>query len=142
MSEFITGDNLYVMTVSKPKVGFVLTKPLVYKSDRLGTDVNVPSGFFTDFASIPPIVRGFIPVNAKHRKAAVVHDFLIEAKSWAWLEQSTKDAVLLEAMEVCGTRLTRRRAMYRGVRMFQAPKTVITKTLRRWGWMKPRVYTA
>ena len=70
-----------------------------YQSDTLGHSVVVPLGFITDFASIPQMLRGALPVWNTYGPAAVVHDYLY------WTQTTTRetaDAVLLEAMRVLG----------------------------------------
>ena len=37
---------------------------------------TVPEGFKTDLASIPRFALWLIPVNGRHRKAAILHDYL------------------------------------------------------------------
>jgi hypothetical protein len=57
--------------------GWSLHEDLVYHSDILGRVVTVPTGYTTDLASVPRLMRWIVPVaNAKNRKAAVVHDYL------------------------------------------------------------------
>ena len=43
-----------------------------------GYSLHVPSGFVTDFASVPPILWGVFPAIGKHCLAAVVHDYMYE----------------------------------------------------------------
>jgi hypothetical protein len=71
------------------------------KSDEDGNCIIfVPSGYSTDFASIPRIVQNIFPPHHPHyAKAAVIHDYLysygIGTKRWA-------DAIFLEGMKVLG----------------------------------------
>lgn len=38
--------------------------------------IEVPAGFYTNFASVPWFSRWMLPVNDKHILAAIAHDFL------------------------------------------------------------------
>lgn len=87
--------------------------------------VDVPSGFITDFGSIPRAlwwVRGLSPFG-KFRRAYCVHDKLYKAPvvrtatSARAITRAEADAILLEAMDVLGANWLNRRIVYRGVRM-------------------------
>ena len=88
---------------------------LVYLSDVAGRTITIDSGFETDLASIPRSFHWLIPVNGKHRLAAIVHDWLY-AKAPAWCTRKVADQVLLEAMKALGESWWRRTAMYTAVR--------------------------
>ena len=92
---------------------FILEERMVYYSLILD-NIVIPAGFVTDFASIPRIFRAIHPVNGRHRKAAVVHDYLCRS-----IEVKRKDAdnVFLEAMKVCGVKGWRSRQMFLAVRI-------------------------
>ncbi|MDR3510009.1 MAG: DUF1353 domain-containing protein [Caulobacteraceae bacterium] len=47
-----------------------------YQDERERLDIEVPSCFRTDFASIPAWARGLFPPFGRHAKAAVLHDWL------------------------------------------------------------------
>lgn len=48
-----------------------------YVGKENSTDfVDVPEGFTTDFASVPPVFDRLIPKDGDYNQAAVVHDFL------------------------------------------------------------------
>ena len=90
-----------------------LLAPLMYV-DSDGGRYIVPTGFKTDLASIPRILYIILPPVGRYDEAAVQHDWMYYAgcpKEWA-------DDQFLEAMKSCGVSLAKRRAMYRGVRMF------------------------
>lgn len=93
---------------------------LVYQSDCLGYDVVIPKGFVTDLASIPRGFRWLITVNGKHRKAAIVHDYLYALRGVIVgrnpLTRKECDVVFLEAMEVCDVNWPTRKTMYAAVR--------------------------
>ena len=71
------------MMIREPsfKVGnkneWILDSRMIYQT-RDSDIISIPKGFTTDFATIPRLARVFIPVNGKHRLAAVVHDWLWE----------------------------------------------------------------
>jgi len=78
-----------------------INAPFEYESDVLhdGAILTVPSGFITDFASMPKILRNELPPWNVWGSAAIIHDLLY------WLQpcdRETADAVLLEAMRVLG----------------------------------------
>lgn len=92
---------------------WVLAHKLTYVTDA-GEVIEVPAGFETDLASIPRLLHWMIPVNGKHRAAAIIHDYLYTIRDRSRAEA---DAIFLEAMKESGVRWTQRRAMYLGVRM-------------------------
>lgn len=60
-----------------------LEKPLIYKYDQVSAGIGfiritviVPSGFATDFASVPRVLWPIISPTGAWRSAAVVHDYL------------------------------------------------------------------
>ena len=101
---------------------WLLFKRLQYWTNVRGKSelIEIPAGFRTDLASIPRVVRSLIPQNGRHRRPAVVHDYLYrragrEDSDWTRLEA---DQCFLEAMKVDGVPGIRRRVMYTFVRMF------------------------
>ncbi len=99
---------------------FMLFAPLVFFSDILNRDIIVPSGFVTDFASIPWWLHSIVQVNGKHRRAAVVHDYLCVYKKEEGIDQPCADKIFREAMRVLDVRWSQRGAMYKAVRMYQS----------------------
>lgn len=92
---------------------WILDEDLVYETD-VGEIIRVPAGFNTDLASIPRALHAVIPLNGKHRKAAVVHDYLYVTQKKT---REASDAIFLEAMRTSGVRYTQRYVMYWGVRI-------------------------
>jgi len=111
---------------------FILDEPLTYRwvDGETIRELKVPAEFPTDLASIPRVFRLFFPVNGKHRKAAVVHDYL-----YSWLgnlpEGTTSvdivsgesvnlrkfsDGLFLQMMKDLGVSRFKRYPMYWGVR--------------------------
>lgn len=43
-----------------------------------GNELCIPSGYVTDFASVPKILWSFCPPIGKYNRAALVHDFLYD----------------------------------------------------------------
>jgi hypothetical protein len=89
-----------------------------YVSDKNSEDiVTVPSGFVTDFASVPRVFWKILPKWGKYGNAAVIHDYLYVTK-----ERSRKesDKIFLDGMAVLGVPKWKRYAMYYSVRTFGA----------------------
>ena len=96
---------------------WILNKPLFYKSAYLNTVICVPTGFETDFASVPriPIVYACFGDRAHHE--AVIHDALYRIDSSPVVSREDADKVFLEAMKVRGKPKWIRWSMYLGVRL-------------------------
>ena len=76
--------------------------------------VSVPSGFVTDFASIPRALWTALPRDGDYVWAAVVHDYLY------WYQTTTKDVaddVLKAAMVDFKIPFAQRTAIYEGVHL-------------------------
>ena len=103
--------------------GWSLHEDLVYHSDILGCVVTVPTGYTTDLASVPRLMRWVVPVaNAKNRKAAVVHDYLCTHGDGVVKNQKQSDKVFREALGVLGLGRFKSGALYYPVRTFQSIK--------------------
>ncbi len=94
----------------------VVVRPYAYEHEALDGRIDIPTGFVTDFASIPKTLHFLIHPFGRHAPAAVIHDYLYalgqeRARRYA-------DLVFLEAMRESGVPWLRRSAMYRMVRMF------------------------
>jgi len=76
--------------------------------------VVIPPGFRTDLASIPRLLQSVVPVNGKHRPAAILHDYLFVVQD---RPRDQVDALFLRAMAASGVRTTQRMAMYLAVRL-------------------------
>ncbi len=99
-----------------------LTSVFVYITDvvpeKYGYDTSmvivVPSGFKTDFASVPAPFWWLIDKVGTQAWPAVIHDYLYSQKKgrkWA-------DAVFMEALKVSGAPMWKRIACWAAVRMF------------------------
>lgn len=91
---------------------WLLLDDLVYKID--GERWTVPAGFISDLASIPRTARTLLPVNDRHREAAVLHDWFYVTQP---IGRKRADRIFLRAMEECGVGWLKRHTMYRAVRM-------------------------
>ena len=91
-----------------------LAQPLIYKSLILCGVITVPTGFKTDFASVPRIPFVYDAVGNVAREASVVHDYLYTTHA---VNRETADAVLREASKATGVNWLRRWAMWLGVRI-------------------------
>lgn len=90
-----------------------LAHRLVYVPQR-GKPIAIPAGFVTDLASIPRILQGLIPVNGKHRAAAILHDYLYVTQR---VKRAKADALFLEAMKASGVSFIQSHLMYAAVRV-------------------------
>ena len=78
--------------------------------------IVVPSGFITDFASVPLAIQMFLPKSIG-RRAAVLHDYLYRTNGEGGrYTRYEADCIFLEALGVLKVRATRRYALYWGVR--------------------------
>ncbi len=94
-----------------------------YYLDKSGnrTDLIVPEGFITDFASTPQILFSIFPPIGLYNKAAMVHDFLYSNKI---IDRKKADLFFLQAMEVLKVPAWKRRLMFWAVRIFGAGKFI------------------
>ena len=97
---------------------------IIFENFRLwinGLLVEIPVGFWTDFAS-----TGFISPLNETIKPAITHDYLYY-KQELWGKPITKaeaDLVFLLGMKACGFNIIKRRLYYWGVKYtFEAKKT-------------------
>jgi hypothetical protein len=103
--------------VLKDDGGFPMTLwlPLRYESALLKREIVVLAGFKTDLASIPAWLWPVLPKIGKWDKAAVIHDHLYASGSVS--TRADADAVLDEALIVCGVPSFRRGLIVNGVRL-------------------------
>lgn len=93
---------------------WVLSSPLAYRSDVAGQMIVAPSGFSTDFASVPRIPLAYLLFGGVVTEPAVIHDYLYAT---GFLPRRMADAVLLEAMATIGVPAWRRWPMWAAVRL-------------------------
>jgi hypothetical protein len=97
---------------------YVLMKPIGWKpspkQDQGLPQVQVPTGFVTDFASVPRLFWTALPPDGDYTYAAILHDYLY------WNQATGKDAadlVLKAAMEDFGVSAAQAFAVYNGVKV-------------------------
>lgn len=90
--------------------------PFHYEFDGRHFDGVVPAGFQTDFHSVPRILW-FIFHPQEFGQAAVIHDYLYRTKGLG-VSRGFADEIYLAALTKCGAAEPKRKAMYRGVRIF------------------------
>lgn len=104
---FRTDPPLYIEGAKHWRLG----APLLWEDEHEA--IAVPEGFLTDLASIPRAVQWLIPVNGKHRRAAILHDYLFVIQD---RDRASVDRLFLDAMEADGVSWLTRRTMYAAVR--------------------------
>ncbi len=102
---------------------YEVTRDFTYVSDTLGRSVTVPGGLVTDFASIPRAAWELIdPEDPIIAWPSVIHDYLYSCQGKLpdgfTYNRENADAVLREAMEVCGAGHFIRESVYEAVRVF------------------------
>ena len=116
MAHFISTSALEIGEDGK----WLLVNAWMYKSDALLPAIRIPKGFETDLASIPRIFTPLITKNGKHRRAAIVHDYLYSVRgrlpSGEVLNRKQCDDLFREALSVCGVKRWKRWAMHAAVR--------------------------
>lgn len=93
---------------------WVLNSPLVYVSDSNGKIV-VPTGFETDFASVPRVPLIYSLWGARSHREAVIHDYVFRKDSIPLVGFWAANSLFLEAMEARGKPWHIRYPMYWGV---------------------------
>lgn len=96
-----------------------LYEPFSYYTDLLPlvTVIDVPSGYRTDFASIPRLFWRVLPPAGKYGKAAVIHDWLCDVDPKICDHLRAAD-VFNEAMSVLGVGRFKRFIMVQAVKRF------------------------
>jgi hypothetical protein len=90
-----------------------LLAPLEYYSDLLERKLVVPTGFVTDFASVPRVLGAYLLFGGKGRRASALHDMLYTSRI---VDRETADLVLREALLATGYSRFTAQAFYLGVR--------------------------
>jgi hypothetical protein len=104
MNGYISAPSFFVSTSNDD---WAVDRPGLYQYyDQV---LEMPTGFITNFASIPKALRWLIPVNGKHRLAAVLHDYMYSMKID---DRDSCDLAFLEEMERQNVRYTKRQAMF------------------------------
>lgn len=90
---------------------WILTTPLVYECAD-GIQYIIPSGFLTDFASVPRVPIAFLLAGDTAHRPAVLHDWLIKKMP---VPRTRADDLFYEAMRSVGMPEWRAGMMYRAV---------------------------
>lgn len=99
--------------------------------------VDVPTGYYTDGASVPRVFWGLLPPWGDYGQAAIVHDYLCEYLTIFVNNVPTKisrkraDEIFLEAMKVLGVPAYKRLPMYWAVSAYRIIARVSEPTLKR-----------
>jgi hypothetical protein len=114
MSRFL--DRLKVEPATDKDDGnWELIADLRYVSDVAGQTITVPTGFVTNYASVPRIPGVYELAGDTSAVAATIHDYLYSTHI---VSRKVADAVLREASAVTGVPWWRRQIMWAGVRVF------------------------
>lgn len=115
-------DNAKPFLVADMPVGrdVILMQPLSFTIPDLpifgtwrGLEILVPSGFISDYASVPRLFWRLIPRRGPYNKAAFIHDFLYVIQR---VPRYIADLVFLFAMRALGVVELTARVMFRAVR--------------------------
>lgn len=110
MGKFITPLEVRVLRGRQltKRPSYLLTAPLEYQSDILGTTIVVPKDFVTDFSSIPlfPLFVAWGMLGDVAHYPSVIHDYLVRSKGKItnkegiiyYYDKQTADDVFEEAM--------------------------------------------
>ena len=101
-------------TVSWYKIPKTNKKPV-----RLHKKFVVTRGFTTDLASIPQLLRSFIPQVGRHIQPSIVHDFCYN--KYTGLSRAESDLLFLQGMELMKVSEPKREIIYSAVRWMGAP---------------------
>ena len=93
---------------------WMLLAPLSYRSAVLRAHVVIPTGFITEFASVPRWFFIYLTFGGRAKRPAVLHDFLYQTH-FPGVDQEQTDAVFDEAMQVIGEPDWAAKAMWLGV---------------------------
>ena len=83
-----------------------------------GGVLKIPSGFYTDFGSIPLIFQSLISPVGKPSKAYVVHDYLIVLSKEGKLRRKDADLIFLYALKRQGIGIFKRSILYGAVKSY------------------------
>lgn len=91
-----------------------LTDRLVYYSALANATICAPTGFVTDFASVPRLPITYWLFGSRADAESGIHDLLYR---WPFVSRKTADRIYREAMTADGRPVFTRWAMYAGVRL-------------------------
>lgn len=109
MSKFPSGVRAIVF----PNETFELLEEIHYVT-RDGHVIVVPIGFLTDFASVPSLLKLWLPSIGKYMYAAAIHDYLLSV-GFRWQRAAE---IFREACADSGVGWRTRTTMYWAIRLF------------------------
>lgn len=104
---------IFTMSVSEKGTSVVLAGS--YSLETQYGVLEIPSGFSTDFASVPRAFWGIFPPFGRYSVAAVAHDYLYSTQA---LSRKAADDVFLYLMKKHNVGFVSRTIMYFAVRIF------------------------
>lgn len=96
-----------------------LLAPLIF-IDKEGIEYVVPTGYITDFASVPRVPIAFLLDGGTAHRPSTLHDYLITSHL---VSRERADELFREAMESLNMPPSRVRRMYNAVRAFTCQLT-------------------
>ena len=112
----MTSRFLSSLAVQRVPAGWELVYPLVFESESLKRVIEVPVGFFTNFASVPRLPFAYLFFAGVADEAATIHDYAYSGALRITRKQA--DTLFHEAMKASGTSAWRRYPMTWAVRLF------------------------
>jgi hypothetical protein len=116
---------------------WAVVKPFTYTIGQTSYQITVPTGFVTDFASIPAALRGLLSPTGPEGRAAIIHDYLYWEQSCS---REQADWILRLGMIESRVSLVTRQAVYWAVRAMGESAWAANAVDRRNG--QPRVIPA
>ncbi len=110
--------NLLQVELQPDRKTWRLLAPFSYLDPGHGL-VTVPSGFISDFASVPRLPLTYALLGAYGHAAAVLHDWLYSTTA---LSRAEADCVFFNALRSSGIARWRAWLMYAGVRLGGGPR--------------------
>jgi hypothetical protein len=90
---------------------WLLLEPVIYAGRK--ERFEVPTGFTTDFATVPQVFTWLVPRYGVYTKAAILHDYLCVEKP---VNRSDADGIFRRVMRELGVSFLRRWIMWAAVR--------------------------
>lgn len=110
-------DRKMIVSVDSDGRNWTVEASFNCHSDLVDRDFHIPSGFKTDFASVPQILWNIIPPTGRYAQAAVLHDWLYRCQDQHNFTRKQCDQIFNEAMKTLNVKTWRRILIYRGVRI-------------------------
>lgn len=114
-------ETNYVSLETSGAKSFKLKEELVYEGEN--EMWLVPSGFETDFATVPRVIQWLIPTYGLYTLAAILHDFFCvelgkahRQRRTPFISSSDADGVFRRVMRELGVPFTQRWLIWAGVR--------------------------